>query len=133
MKIYSDCGYTEIAVFRACGHAMCANPCYYQFIQTANSQTLKPKTIKNQEDGKEFIVEGVLNIGFKCYLCNQIVESVFRAEDVRFFEPESQEIAQQILESLTDVLFTNNLIDSSLSTSLMGREERLKLLNQSKN
>lgn len=101
-----SCGHTEIAVFRPCGHAMCASPCYYQFIEIKTSQKLKPKTIKI--DGNDYTVMGELNIdssdiNFNCYLCNQKVESVFRAEDVcleGFFKTEAKEIAQQILDTL---------------------------------
>ena len=95
------CGHTEIAVFRPCGHAMCAKPCFYEYIKTKNNNTkLEAKTLTTK-DGMVFTIPSQLNIdmknpGFNCYLCNQEVESVFRAEDVAvgsFLKKDIQQIA----------------------------------------
>lgn len=32
------CGHTEIAVFRPCGHAMCANPCFRSVLAAAGAR-----------------------------------------------------------------------------------------------
>jgi hypothetical protein len=77
------CGHTEIAVFRPCGHSICAKPCFYEFCESMGHE-LKPKEFVT-EDGQRFITPSTMDIrtvkDFKCPMCRTTVNSVFRAED----------------------------------------------------
>jgi hypothetical protein len=78
------CGHTEIAIFRPCGHSLCANPCFAEFMKTKNVE-LKPKR-HTTKDGQVFITPGTMDIdlktSFECPLCRTNITSTFRAEEV---------------------------------------------------
>lgn len=78
------CGHTEIAVFRPCGHAICAKPCFQDLVKRHNIK-LETQTIKTA-NGMVFSIVGKMNIddvkGFPCPMCNTIVDHTFRAEDI---------------------------------------------------
>jgi hypothetical protein len=78
------CGHTEIAIFRPCGHSICAQPCFEEFA-TGHGINLEPKTISTA--GMTFTVGGQKNINIKpnnlnCPICRGNIDAVFRAEDV---------------------------------------------------
>ena len=39
------CGHTEIAVFRPCGHTICANPCFEEFMKSKGAPALQPQNV----------------------------------------------------------------------------------------
>jgi hypothetical protein len=84
------CGHTEIAVFRPCGHSLCADPCFEEFI-TIYDIRLEDKTFES--GGIKFNVANKKNINLeldkkiKCPMCRTDIKSVFRAEDVKICLP----------------------------------------------
>ena len=118
MGTHCTCGHTEIAVFRPCGHSVCAKPC---FEQLANSQGMHLKTRELAASGG--VVFKILSqkdittaVGLKCPLCRGIVQKIFRAEDCRVPEevvPELDSIADDFYKKkswLTVVSLPLNLL-----------------------
>lgn len=79
------CGHTEIVVFRPCGHSMCVEPCFLEFVAHHNI-TLGPIR-EQQPDGKWTIRVNTPDVrtasGFACPLCRTTVVRCFRAEETR--------------------------------------------------
>lgn len=77
------CGHTEIAVFRPCGHSLCAKPCFENFLKSKGVSLDIERTVV---DNIEYTIPTQKNINietnFDCPLCRKKVKSVFRAEDV---------------------------------------------------
>ncbi len=77
------CGHTEIAVFRPCGHTICASPCFVEFMR---SRKIELPDASLNAGGVMFTIRGKKDIsgckGFTCPLCRAVVMSTFRAEDV---------------------------------------------------
>jgi hypothetical protein len=80
------CGCSEIAVFRPCGHCMCANPCFYQYVES-NGINLKRNHnlfVENhyQQESYCFGTHRDINVGgFLCPNCRCNVKSTIRVED----------------------------------------------------
>lgn len=98
------CGHTETAVFRPCGHAICARPCFKDWMEF-KKKSLAPKLLKSK-DGTQFVVRDEHNIEMKlskgeleCPTCRTGIESVFQAEesyptkkDMELFDFSTEEI-----------------------------------------
>jgi hypothetical protein len=107
------CGHTEIVVFRPCGHAICANPCFNDLIKTKNVN-LKPETF-TMDDGQKFVMPTKLNtnikdynINFNCHICRTLVTDTFRAEDVRVNREITQQLTKEFMNTY-DTLITDHL------------------------
>lgn len=80
------CGHTEIAVFRPCGHAMCVNPCFEQWMKT-NQVTFSPQTFIVGD--QQLVLPSKRDLStfppgrFSCPECRATLRSVFRAEEIR--------------------------------------------------
>lgn len=78
------CGHTEIAVLRPCGHAICASPCFQQWMSTTY-QTTFSDTKNTLANGKQYTIPGHKNINQKiqvpCPICRVKTSSTFRAEE----------------------------------------------------
>lgn len=100
------CGHTEIAVFRPCGHSVCANPCFKQFIET-KGQTLKPKIF--EINGQKFTTSDMagttMDISaakrFDCPYCKSTVEKVIRAEDT-YCDDTFKQVIDSIFNKITE-------------------------------
>lgn len=100
------CGHTEIVMFRPCGHAVCASPCFKELNQRAGLLVLKPK---------EYIVCGIkmitptslnydakVEVNYNCPICIQPVSSVFQTEEVRIPESYQKDIMGLLETSWSD-------------------------------
>jgi hypothetical protein len=93
------CGHREIAVFRPCGHSVCVNPCFQEFVKH-NDIKLQQQTFKvgNQTMyvvGKKKI-DGVG--GFDCPICRQEVRRTFRFEETSIADDLKNKIKDTIDE-----------------------------------
>lgn len=95
------CGHTEIAVFKPCGHSVCANPCFKQFIE---HKEIKLKPTEVVVDGQKFImptnIDININTNFECPLCREIVKSVFKAEDVKMGDFYKEFITEDLMNQI---------------------------------
>jgi len=83
-----SCGHTEVVVFRPCGHAMCGNPCFVEFI-TRKHINLDPRKYFTK-DGVTFVAPTSIKYemdlsgkDIKCPICNGLIESTFQAEEIK--------------------------------------------------
>ena len=104
------CGHTEIAVFRPCGHSICANPCFYNFMESKN---IKLETQKIISDNKEYYIPTQQNIdvhfgndtNLECPLCRQKIIKTFRAEEIMYNENDNLIDVQNIAKDIYDAVF----------------------------
>jgi hypothetical protein len=92
------CGHTEIVVFRPCGHAVCAQPCFIDLIK------IVPKEFTTK-DGRRFtrsINFNIVNPPCLCPICRQSIDSTFKAEDV--FVPKILELDDVIATTATAII-----------------------------
>jgi hypothetical protein len=100
-----SCGHTEIAIFRPCGHSICKNPCFIDFIKEKGI-IIKPKTILVNDQSFVMPTNGDINIDteFECPLCRTVVNSVFQAEETSmnkfYYELLTDDIVQQFYDSM---------------------------------
>ena len=74
------CGHTEIAVFRPCGHSVCATPCFRDAFGEAEVKTQTAANGKTYRVHTQRDVRDVKN--FACHMCRSNVDRVFRAENI---------------------------------------------------
>ena len=79
------CGHTEIVVFKPCGHSICVNPCFEEWMESLGIELEPQRKIIGE---KEFILENQKNVNIRlhgmqipCPICKTKIESTFRAEE----------------------------------------------------
>jgi hypothetical protein len=104
------CGHTEIVVFRPCGHAICADPCFNNLIKTKNVN-LNSQTF-TMEGGQKFVIPSKLNINIKdydlnftCPICRTLVTDTFRAEDVCVDQEITEQLTKEFMETYETFLW----------------------------
>lgn len=79
-----QCGHTEIAVFRPCGHGVCVSPCLRGFLANKGVK-FNPKTIKFN-NGNSITIPAKIDvkdvIGLQCPVCRTVIKDAFRDENV---------------------------------------------------
>jgi hypothetical protein len=104
-----DCGHTEIAVLRPCGHSFCANPCFEEFLTKMNDIHVEPEEF-TAPDGQKFIIPSKKKVTgdfhVVCPMCKQVSDSVFRAEDVYVGKSENLlEIVNQVKTTIVNEFY----------------------------
>ena len=90
------CGHTEIAVFRPCGHSVCANPCFDLLMNSVGIE-LKPQIFS--ANGQTWtrgtgdkVQKDIRVSGFNCPICRTRVNSTFRAEETYIIDTWKDEL-----------------------------------------
>lgn len=96
------CGHTEVCVFRPCGHALCVDPCFKDFVESNNLKLDKKKLLTFGNKVFEMNQIGVdLNLESKnilCPICRTKINKTFRAEDTKF------EVFEYTIDILTNII-----------------------------
>lgn len=118
-----ECGHTEIAVLRPCGHALCARPCFEQFVGKSLNCKLGAETFTDGE--KVFTLDNSLNVDTKlaltCPLCRVVSTSTFRAENVRIPGSDRWPEIRDLINKMTKRIV--NKIRMEYARWLVGPEE----------
>jgi hypothetical protein len=103
------CGHTEIVIFKPCGHSLCVNPCFQQWI-TGIGVVLNPQVFKFGD--KEFIIPSQSNVNLnykeigifpKCPICRTNIDSSFRAEET-YIKFNIDKLTETIYEELIKLI-----------------------------
>lgn len=85
------CGHTEIAVFRPCGHSMCASPCFENFM-ASTGQRFRLYSMSGVKTDISQVEQ------FECPYCRCIVNKVISAENT---------YCDETFEKVIDAIFTD--------------------------
>ena len=104
------CGYTEVAMFRPCGHTMCSQSCLEQYIHKQTGRSLPPSTwVGTDNKGKKIAFRrvGMVDVtaakNFPCPICRTNVERTIKADSFLNIRDQNTKAYQDLEQEMQNV------------------------------